>query len=184
MGFVLIERILKCALATALAPSWTPRLRGGDGIAGDCRRQLDIVSAAGIPCKQGTKKPATRMSRAGLFEICCLLIGAEPQAFDHLPADQVIIEDRLDVFHRLVAIPGTFGIDHHHRAQFAAIKAACGIYPGLWQAKFLGAHLHVIAKPGGTLGLAATTFMASGAFVLAHEDMCLVVVFTHDIGSA
>jgi len=33
MTFVLVARIIGCALAAALAPSWTPRLRGGDGIA-------------------------------------------------------------------------------------------------------------------------------------------------------
>jgi len=165
MTFVLVARILGCALATALAPSWTP-------------------AQAGIYVQQGTKKPATRTPRAGLFEMYYLLIGGEPQPFNHLPADQMVIEDRLDVFHRLVAIPGAFGIDHHHRAQFAAIKASGGIDPGLWQAKFLGAYLHVIAKFGRALGIAASAFMAGGAFVLAHEDMCLVVVFTHDIGSA
>ncbi|BDW90943.1 hypothetical protein MACH01_37100 [Thalassospira tepidiphila] len=48
MSFVLVARIIGCVLATALATVMDPRLRGDDGIAGDCRWQLDIVSAAGI----------------------------------------------------------------------------------------------------------------------------------------
>eukprot|EP01092_Planopodium_desertum_P001444 TRINITY_DN12088_c0_g1_i1.p1 TRINITY_DN12088_c0_g1~~TRINITY_DN12088_c0_g1_i1.p1 ORF type:complete len:117 (-),score=5.12 TRINITY_DN12088_c0_g1_i1:216-566(-) len=86
----------------------------------------------------------------------------------------MVIKDGINIFDRLVTIPSAFGIDHHHRPQFAAIKTSGGIDTSHRQTQFLGANLHVIAKLRSTLGIAASAFVRRGALVLAHENMRLI----------
>ncbi len=81
----------------------------------------------------------------------------------------------LDIVLRGVGIPDTLGVDDHDRAKFTAVQAAGGIDAGFFQADFLGAALHVIAKCPGPLGGAAAAGMLVGADVGTAEQMGRVI---------
>lgn len=57
----------------------------------------------------------------------------KPQPFHDFAVDQVRVDDFVDVMFVNVGVPDSFGIDHQHRSEFAAVQAA-----GLIDSDFAG----------------------------------------------
>src|SRR5512141_2620563 len=56
--------------------------------------------------------------------VCAFMAASDFQAFDHLAADQVGLDDFIDVAVVDEGVPGSLRIDHQHRAFLAAVEAA------------------------------------------------------------
>ena len=54
---------------------------------------------------------------------------------------------------------------------FAAIQAACGIDPGVGDAEFFGADLHIVAEFFGPLGSAGAARVVVRAAIAADKDV-------------
>src|SRR5262245_31296848 len=88
----------------------------------------------------------------------------------HAPtALHMVNQDFIDVRRRLAAIPDAFGIDHHGRAEFAAIEAAGRVDAHVVESELLGARLHVVAQLLRALLLAASARMPGRTLVRATE---------------
>ena len=101
-------------------------------------------------------------------------------AFDDFAADQVGVDDVVDVAGVDVGVPGAFGIQHQHRAFFAAVEAAGLVDADLARAidaQFLDAFFRVLLGYFGALLAAARTTIV--ALVHAKEDVVLKELFAH-----
>jgi hypothetical protein len=101
------------------------------------------------------------------------------QAFDNLPADDMDVDDFVDIFIVDVGVPDTFRINHHCRSLFAALKAAGFVDPHFafaGQAELLDAALGVfLCSLGAAVG--ATNPVARGTLVQAEKYMVFVKRF-------
>src|SRR5471032_1542257 len=66
--------------------------------------------------------PPARVNFSFLFMSC--RVRSDFETVDNLALHQVGIDDFIDVAGVDVGVPGAFGIDHQHRAFFAAVQAA------------------------------------------------------------
>lgn len=96
-----------------------------------------------------------------------------------MSAEQVLIDDFIDILLINIAVPDRFRIHDHDRPLLAAIQTAGLVdanFAGAGHAERLDALLAVVPDPAGAMILA--TSLATVALVTAEENMTLVV--THD----
>src|SRR3569832_1720472 len=97
------------------------------------------------------------------------------QALDDLSADDMLVDDFIDVFRIDIGVPGALRINDQHRAFFAAIQAAGLVDPHLAlavQIEFLDAPLRMLLRRLGAARSAAGPAVI--AFVDAEKDVLLV----------
>src|SRR6056297_387931 len=100
------------------------------------------------------------------------------QALDRLAADDVALDDFLEVVFVDVGVPDSIRIDDQHRPQFATVQAAGGVgarAAGAGQPQFLEAFLGPVAQLGRAALGARRPVGALGALVGAEEQVPFVI---------
>src|SRR5437868_13017108 len=80
------------------------------------------------------------------------LVGLQHQPLDPAALDQMRLQDLVEIFGALVAVPHALGVNHHVRAQFTAVEAARGIASNALDAESLRLLAHVTAQLLSTAG--------------------------------
>src|SRR5690606_5442024 len=102
------------------------------------------------------------------------LLGHQHEARNATALDEMLLQNLVEILGRAIGVPNAFRIDHHGRAQLAAVEAARGIDANITESSLLRAGLEIVAQPFAALVAARSARMTRRTDVGAAENVARI----------